>query len=241
MLRWFQFGVEITTFYKMHRLLSKSDQLIEVRSRRLYFKGISRGTFMDKFLTAFMPLFFAIDAIGILPAFLSVTGDVSVRQRRKVVNQAAVTAFGVSVFFIFFGKAIFKLLGITVYDFKIAGGLLLLIISIYDVLFDTNERRKSSGLDTIGIVPIGTPLIIGPGALTTLLLLVDTTGYTWTMVSLVINVAIVWLCFFFSDTIIKIITKPGSIAVGKVFALFLAAIAVMLIRSGIIAIVQGIH
>jgi multiple antibiotic resistance protein len=194
---------------------------------------------MDKFLTAFMPLFFAIDALGILPAFLSVTGDISVMQLRKVVNQAAVTAFGVSVFFIFFGKAIFKLLGITVYDFKIAGGMLLLIISIYDILFDTNERRRSSATDTVGIVPIGTPLIIGPGALTTLLLLVDTTGYTWTMVSLVINISLVWLFFFFSDHIIKVITKPGSIAIGKVFALFLAAIAVMLIRSGVLAIVNS--
>ena len=194
---------------------------------------------MDKFLAAFMPLFFAIDAIGILPAFMSVTGDISIMQRRKVVNQAAVTAFGVSVFFIFFGKAIFKLLGITVYDFKIAGGMLLLVISIYDVLFDTTSRRKAGGDDTIGIVPIGTPLIIGPGALTTLLLLVDTTGYTWTMVSLVINVAFVWIFFWFSDKLIKVITKPGAIAVGKVFALFLAAIAVMLIRSGVIAIVKG--
>lgn len=188
---------------------------------------------MEMFLKAFMPLFFAIDAIGILPAFLSVTGDASVIQRRKVVNQAAVTAFGISVFFIFFGQAIFKLLGITVNDFKVAGGILLLVFAVHDLLFDTGERRKAGNDDTIGIVPIGTPLIIGPGALTTLLLTVDTTGYTWTMVSLTMNVAIVWIVFFFSDKVIKVITKPGSIAIGKVFALFLAAIAVMLIRSGI--------
>lgn len=191
------------------------------------------------FLKAFMPLFFAIDAIGILPAFMSVTGDVSIMQRRKVVNQAAVTAFGISVFFIFFGQAIFKLLGITVYDFKVAGGVLLLIFSIHDLLFDQGNRRKAGADDTIGIVPIGTPLIIGPGALTTLLLLVDTTGYTWTMMSLTLNVAIVWLVFFFSDRVIKIITKPGAIAIGKVFALFLAAIAVMLIRSGIEQIMKS--
>lgn len=188
---------------------------------------------MEMFLKAFMPLFFAIDAIGILPAFLSVTGDTSVLQRRRVVNQAAVTAFGISVFFIFFGQAIFKLLGITVNDFKVAGGILLLVFSVHDLLFDQGTRRKAGSDDTIGIVPIGTPLIIGPGALTTLLLTVDTTGYTWTMVSLTINVAIVWVVFFFSDKVIKVITKPGSIAIGKVFALFLAAIAVMLIRSGI--------
>lgn len=194
---------------------------------------------MEMFLKAFMPLFFAIDAIGILPAFMSVTGDISVMQRRKVVNQAAVTAFGISVFFIFFGQAIFKLLGITVNDFKVAGGILLLIFSIHDLLFDQGNRRKAGADDTIGIVPIGTPLIIGPGALTTLLLLVDTTGYTWTMMSLTLNVAIVWIVFFFSDKVIKIITKPGAIAIGKVFALFLAAIAVMLIRSGIEQILKS--
>lgn len=194
---------------------------------------------MEIFLKAFMPLFFAIDAVGILPAFLSVTGDISVLQRKKVVNQAAVTAFGISVFFIFFGQTVFKLLGITVYDFKVAGGVLLLVLSIYDLLFDQNNRRKAGSDDTIGIVPIGTPLIIGPGALTTLLLIVDTTGYTWTMLSLTINVAIVWVVFFFSDKVIKIITKPGAIAIGKVFALFLAAIAVMLIRSGVEQIIKN--
>ncbi len=194
---------------------------------------------MEIFLKAFMPLFFAIDAVGILPAFLSVTGDISVIQRKKVVNQAAITAFGISVFFIFFGQAIFKLLGITVNDFKVAGGILLLVFSVHDLLFDQGSRRKAGNDDTIGIVPIGTPLIIGPGALTTLLLTVDTTGYTWTMVSLTINVAIVWIVFFFSDKVIKVITKPGSIAIGKVFALFLAAIAVMLIRSGIEQILKS--
>jgi multiple antibiotic resistance protein len=131
---------------------------------------------MELFLKAFMPLFFAIDAVGILPAFLSVTGDISVLQRRRVVNQAAVTAFGISVFFIFFGQAIFKLLGITVYDFKVAGGILLLVLSIYDLLFDQGNRRKTGAEDTIGIVPIGTPLIIGPGALTTLFLFLYNTG-----------------------------------------------------------------
>ncbi len=192
---------------------------------------------METFLAAFMPLFFAIDAIGILPAFLSVTGDASLIQRRRVVNQAVFTAFGISIFFVFFGQIIFKQLGISVNDFKVAGGLLLLILAVHDLLFDQGERRKGGG-DTIGIVPIGTPLIIGPGALTTLLLIVDTAGYTWTMTSLILNIAIVWVLFYNSDKAIKIITKPGAIAVGKVFSLFLAAIGVMLIRSGIQQFIQ---
>ncbi len=194
---------------------------------------------MEVFLAAFMPLFFAIDAPGILPTFLSLTGQASQLQRRRVVNQATVTAFGVSVFFIFLGKIIFKFLGISIADFKIAGGSLLLVFSVYDVLFDTGERRKAGETDTLGVVPIGTPLIVGPAALTTLLLIVDSVGYFWTMVSLTVNISIVWVFFFFSDRIIKIITKPGAIAIGKIFAIFLAAIAVMLIRSGVMELVAA--
>lgn len=189
---------------------------------------------MEVFIAAFVPLFFAIDAPGILPTFLSVTGDVSLIQRRRVVNQATVTAFGVSVFFIFLGKIIFKFLGISISDFKIAGGSLLLVFSVYDVLFDTGDRRKAGDqADTLGVVPIGTPLIIGPAALTTLLLLADSVGYFWTMISLTLNIGIVWFFFYHSDRIIKLITRPGAIAIGKIFAIFLCAIGVMLIRSGI--------
>ncbi len=194
---------------------------------------------MEVFIAAFVPLFFAIDAPGILPTFLSVTGDVSLIQRRRVVNQATVTAFGVSVFFIFLGKFIFKFLGISISDFKIAGGSLLLVFSVYDVLFDTGDRRKAGDQnDTLGVVPIGTPLIIGPAALTTLLLLADSVGYFWTMVSLTLNIGIVWFFFYYSDKIIKIITKPGAIAIGKIFAIFLCAIGVMLIRSGVMELMN---
>ena len=175
---------------------------------------------MEVFIAAFVPLFFAIDAPGILPTFLSVTGDVSLIQRRRVVNQATVTAFGVSVFFIFLEKFIFKFLGISISDFKIAGGSLLLVFSVYDVLFDTGDRRKAGDQnDTLGVVPIGTPLIIGPAALTTLLLLADSVGYFWTMVSLTLNIGIVWFFFYYSDKIIKIITKPGAIALHRIFLL----------------------
>lgn len=194
---------------------------------------------MEVFIAAFLPLFVAIDAPGILPTFLSVTGDVSQIQRRRIVNQATVTAFLISVFFIFLGKIVFKFLGISISDFKIAGGSLLLVFAVYDVLFDTGDRRKAGTEDsTLGVVPIGTPLIIGPAALTTMLLLSDSVGYFWTMVSLVLNIAIVWGFFYFSDRIIKIITKPGAIAIGKIFAIFLCAIGVMLIRSGVMELMN---
>jgi multiple antibiotic resistance protein len=190
--------------------------------------------FFQVFFAAFMPLFFAIDAPGILPAFLSVTSEISLVQRRRVVLQATLTAIGVSIFFIYLGKFIFKMLAISVADFKVAGGILLLIFAVHDLLFSTGERRKK-GTDnsTVGVVPVGIPLIIGPGVLTTLLISVESFGYSMTFASIVLNLIIVYVIFYYSDLVIKVLTKAGSIAIGKVFNLFLAAISIRLIRSGI--------
>lgn len=195
---------------------------------------------MELFLAAFIPLFVAIDAPGILPAFLSVTNDLSSIQRKKITNQAVITAFVISVFFIFLGKIVFQFLGISISDFKIAGGALLLVFAINDVLFDVGERRKGGESSTVGVVPIGTPLIIGPAALTTMLLTADKAGFAITMISLVLNIGIVWLFFYNSEKVIKVITKSGATAIGKVFAIFLAAIGIALIRSGIIEIIKSV-
>ncbi len=193
-------------------------------------------SFWTKFLTAFIPLFFAIDAVGILPVFLSMTSDVFIDKRRTIVNQAVITAFFISFAFMYLGKGIFHFLGISISDFKIAGGILLLVISTYDLVTTRENRvRNTSGVDqteTIGIVPIGMPLIVGPAVLTTLLLLTGTSGYTATTTALVVNIFIVWLVFWYSDHIIKIIRRAGAIALGKVFALLLAAIAIKMIRLG---------
>jgi len=192
---------------------------------------------VSKIITAFIPLFFAIDVIGILPVYVSMTKDVFIDKRQKIVNQAAVTAFLISFGFIYLGKGIFKFLGITIADFKIAGGILLLIFAINDLLFAQRSRRRTDVVETMGVVPIGMPLIIGPAVLTTLLLSVGANGYNATILALVLNVAIVWAVFRYSDFTIKTIGVAGAIAIGKVFSLLLAAIAVEMIRLGITDIV----
>lgn len=193
-------------------------------------------SFWTLFLTAFIPLFFAIDAIGILPVFMSMTGDVFIDKKRQIVNQAVVTAFFISFAFMYLGKGVFHFLGIGIADFKIAGGILLLVISTYDLVVARENRNKSNGntkqMETIGIVPIGMPLIVGPAVLTTLLLLTGQTGYTATTLALIANIFIVWLVFYYSDHIIKVIRHAGAIAIGKVFSLLLAAIAIKMIRLG---------
>jgi multiple antibiotic resistance protein len=98
-------------------------------------------------------------------------------------------------------------------------------------VFTKQEGRNPES--SVGVVPIGIPLIMGPAALTTIIILVDSYGYVWTIYSLIANMLIVFGVFMQSQLIYKVIGKAGSKAVGKVAALFLAGIAVMMIRSGI--------
>jgi multiple antibiotic resistance protein len=195
---------------------------------------------LSKIFTAFIPLFFAMDVVGILPVYVSMTKDVFIDKRQRIVNQAAITAFMISFSFIYLGKGIFRFLGITIPDFKIAGGILLLIFSINDLLFGQRSRRRTNAEETMGVVPIGMPLIIGPAVLTTLLLSVGNNGYNATLVSLILNIGIVWLVFRYSEFAIKTIGNAGATAVGKVFSLLLAAIAVEMIRLGVTDIVNQI-
>lgn len=186
---------------------------------------------MDTFLLAFIPLFVAIDVFGVLPLFVSLTEGLDDRRRKILTAEATLTAFVVSVVFLAAGRLLFSFLGITESDFRIAGGIVLLVFAVYDLLF-SKEHKRDPGT-SVGVVPIGVPLIMGPAALTTIIILVDSYGYLLTIASLLVNMLIVWMVFTQSKLIMKVLGKAGSRAVGKVVALFLAAIAVMMIRSGI--------
>lgn len=193
--------------------------------------------FLKNLPLAFIPIFVAIDIFGVLPIFLSMTHDVSVREREKIVKESVITALFVSVIFIAVGEAIFGILGITDNDFKIAGGLLLLVLAVLDLVRD--ERRKSPGAK-VGIVPIGVPLIVGPAVLTTLLVLVPRNGMAATIVSLLFNLLIVWFSFKRASVIIRVLGSGGIMAVSKIMSLLLASIAVMMIRLGISNVVAAV-
>ena len=187
---------------------------------------------MREFLLTFIPLFVAVDAIGVLPMFISFTEGLNKIQKRRIVLQSLVTAFLIGVVFLFIGKWIFRILGVLVADFKIAGGTVLLAISLSDILRHDKARRIPS--DTVGAVPIGTPLVVGPAVLTTMIILLDTYGIRPTIVSFIINLVIVWLIFTYAGAITKVLGKAGSKALSKIASLLLAAIAVMMMRKGII-------
>lgn len=191
---------------------------------------------ITNFLLALIPVFVAMDAIAVLPIFLSMIEGMSPDDKKIIIKQSVVTAFLISVCFLAVGKFIFSALGITVADFKIAGGIVLLVLAINDLLFPEKTRRFQGS--SIGVVPLGMPLIVGPGVLTTIIILVDTYGYLPALFSILVNLFIVWLAFNKSDAIMKILGENGAKGFSKVMSIFLAAIAVMMIRRGIFELIK---
>lgn len=189
--------------------------------------------FLKIFSLAFVPLFVAMEPIGILPIYLSMTRSMTPGERKAVLFYSIVTATAITLAFLVVGKAVFILLGITISDFQIAGGLILLSIAISDIVQTARlvpERAVSSG---VGIVPIGTPLIAGPAAITTILILEDLHGFAATLAALFGNLLIAWFTLQWSDTIIRYIGENGARGISKVISLLLTAIAVMMIRRGL--------
>jgi len=129
-------------------------------------------------------------------------------ERKRVIHQSILTGFLASIGFLGAGKSVFALLGITVSDFQIAGGILLFIISIIDLIFP--ERTRTFPKETLGIVPIGILLNVGPAVLTLLLIIIHTYGYFSTLLCLVLNLLIVWLVFSQSHRIMRLMKEGGS-------------------------------
>jgi len=192
---------------------------------------------MNDFLISFTSLFVALDIIGALPVYLSLTRDVQKESRNQIVNTSMGVAFVVALLFTFAGKAVFHHFGITLYDFRIAGGLILLLIALSDLHGGPGTVKQTSG--STGIVPLAVPLITGPGVLTSLILLVGQQGYTITLLALISNYAIAWVVLRYSDLIQRWIGRDGTVVLSKIAALLLTAISVSMIRYGVFEAIKA--
>ena len=182
-------------------------------------------------LLAFIPIFVAVDAVGVLPIFASLTVGLNKREKTQIIFKSTITALCLAVGFIFLGKAVFKFLSITMGDFMIAGGVILFCIAITDIVTPDKKRRLPA--KELGVVPLGTPLIVGPAVLTTSLIIIAEYGTYATLISVFINILLAGLIFSLSEILRKSLGEAGSKALSKVTSLLLAAIAVMMIRKGI--------
>lgn len=193
---------------------------------------------MNIFLLCFVPLFVAVDALGVLPIFINLTDNLTPSQKRKVLIQSLITASAVALVFLAIGPTALNVLNINVSDFMVAGGILLLVISLSDLL--TGEKRQRLvDPETLGAVPLGVPIITGPAVLTTSVLLANVHGMAITALALLTNIGIAGVIFWFAQPITRVLGNAGTMILSKIASLFLATIAVMLIRRGIVEIIQA--
>jgi len=217
-------------------------------------------TFATEFIVSLfagiLTLFVILDPIGALPFFQAFTIDLSDEERNKLAQRSVLIAMGLLLVFAYLGALILNLLGIGIYDFEVAGGLLLLIFALRDALFSeplgakettsAKERvasvNKTRILDTIAVIPIATPLLAGPGSLTTVMLLTQSKqgfeGLIIGGVAILVDCGLALAAFRMSGKLNKWIGPSGLLIIGKVMDILMAAIAVSYLFHGIQGIVQ---
>ena len=188
-------------------------------------------SWLESFLLTFIPLFIVIDALGVLPFVMSLSQGMSSHERRSMIHIATATAAGVGFAFLFLGQLILKALGISVGSFAIAGGIILLVLSIK--YMTTGKMVDAIKEEMVAVVPIGTPLTAGPATITTLLLLASRFPLYLVSLSFILNILIAWGTFLIGDKLISLLGKGGLRAVSSIFNLLLAAIAVSMIIQGL--------
>ena len=193
---------------------------------------------LTAFMLVFVPILVAIDPIGISPIYVSLTEGISVYHQRRVLLQAILTAGIAGTVFIFLGSKVFGFFGITVPDFMVAGGLILLVLGVTDLLFPEKSSQKPA--ESLGVVPIGIPLILGPATMTTLVVKMESSNAWITLLAFWTNLTLTFLVFLLSRKIVGFLGKNGSQAVSKIASLFLAGIGVMIMRQGLEQILRSI-
>jgi len=186
---------------------------------------------LELFILTFIPLFIAIDAVGNLTFVITLSKGLDKHKRRRMIHIAVFTAALVGLVFLFFGQFILNVLGISVGSFAIAGGLVLLVLSIK--YMTTGEMVEIIKEEMVAVVPIGTPLTVGPATITTLLLLATQFPLYLVLLSFMLNILLTWGVFLLSNQIVRFTGRGGLNAISKVFSLLLAAIAVGMIIRGL--------
>ncbi len=183
-------------------------------------------------LIAVVQLFIITNPLGNLPVFHMLTKDKKLEDKRKTYLAACVFGFSILLVFAMVGTYILQLFNISLADFRIAGGILLLVIALLIVIRGNWVEVKGDDR-IIGAVPLGCPVLAGPGAITTAMVLLGTFGYQITLLGILINFILCFIILFAGDILFKFLGENGSEIISRVTAIFLAAIGVHYILVGI--------
>jgi len=184
-------------------------------------------------LKSTIALFVVLNPIGTVPLFIAITQNMKKEERKAVSKTAIITSGIVLVVFAIAGTWILRLFGTTIFSFMIAGGVLLFIVAIE--LLTHGVWRFGGGTlpGESGVVPLAFPLLAGPGAITTVIISYQATGFVVTILSVAIAIGITYIILLAIDPIYKILGRRGSVIVTRVFAAFIAAIAIQFIVEGV--------
>lgn len=190
-------------------------------------------------LAVVVPVFVAMDPFGALPLVVSWLSELTPAQRQRQLRNAFLTATSLGLIFLVGEKWLLGILGVDVPDFLIAGGVILLVLAISDlVVSGGHETRGSVRASDLGVVPIGTPVLVGPATMTALIVLIDRYGLYLTVFAFLVNLAIAWVVLSSAAVLIRLLGRNGLRAASKVVSLLLAAIAVKYIRDGLVVILH---
>lgn len=181
---------------------------------------------------AVITLFIIVDPLGNIPIFISLTKEMAKEERQKAFRTAIFTGFILLMSFALVGQQIFMFFGISLYSFMIAGGILLLIMSIR-ILIRGEWEEDSTNPESIGVVPIGFPLLVGPGAITTTILTLQASGIIVTTIAVLIVFVVVQIILRLIEPIYRFLGSPGSLVISRLMALLIAAIAIQYILGGV--------
>jgi multiple antibiotic resistance protein len=188
---------------------------------------------MLTFLQVFFAVFGVMDPVGNVPVFLSLTRTMTEEHKRKVALKAVLRAGTTLVVFVFTGSLILNLFQVSLESFRIAGGIIMVIIGL-QILFGINIRKDpDESPDDISIVPLATPLIAGPGMIATAVVLAKEYGYLVTLVCLGVNLLLELILFFRAGLILKMLGKEGTLVFAKIMGLILVTIGIEFIRTSI--------
>ncbi len=196
------------------------------------------------FFSTLLTLFVILDPPGLLPVFLGLTRGMSAELRRVSARNAAVVAFGIISVFAVFGRFILDYLHITIEALQVSGGLLLLLVAM-QLLTGSGENEQLESGTNIAIVPLGIPLLAGPGSIVAMMLAVESArgdlwGYVTVGLALVAAMLLVWVFLRFAGAIRRVLRESGTVLLTRIAGMLLAAIAVQMLADGVLAFLRQI-
>jgi len=193
------------------------------------------------FVEVFVTLFVIMDPPGTIPLFLSLTSGRTHAMRKRLAGQAVLVSFFVITVFALFGQSILSYLGITIPAMQAAGGLLLLLVALELLTGRADEPVETTNVN-VAMVPLGTPLLAGPGAIVATIVFVQRVDDTWEAAAIAAGIVavhvVLWLTMRFSVIIIRVIRDSGVTLITRIAGLLLSAIAVQLVADAVTAFVK---